>query len=65
MNNLSDVSKSLSVTSVKIEKDVDNVTEIERIITEQIKVPLRTIAQIISTLLKIMSAFVGKKKRTK
>lgn len=61
--NFTDVSKSLTVASAKIEKAVDNFSEIERMITDQIKVPLRTIAQIISTLLKLLTALIGKKRR--
>lgn len=63
MNNFTEVSKSLSVATVKIEKAVDGFSELEKIVTEQIKVPLKTIANIISTLLKLLTTLVGRKKR--
>ncbi len=63
MNNFTEVSKSLSVATVKIENAVDGFSELEKIVTEQIKVPLKTIANIISTLLKLLTTLVGRKKR--
>ena len=63
MNNFTEVSKSLTVATVKIESAVDGFSEIERMITEQIKVPLKAIASIIATLLKLLTALLGKKKR--
>ncbi|KAA3610418.1 MAG: DUF948 domain-containing protein [Calditrichaeota bacterium] len=63
MNNFTEVSKSLTVATEKVEKAVDGFSEIEKMITEQIKVPLKTIANIISTLLKLLTALVGRKKR--
>lgn len=63
MSNVNDISKSLTVTSTKIENAADNFAEIERLITEQIKVPLRTIAQIIASLLKLVTTLAGRRKR--
>ncbi len=63
MNNFTEVSKSLTVATVKIENAVDGFSEIEKMITEQIKVPLKTIANIIATLLKLLTALLGKRKR--
>jgi len=63
MTNFSDVSKSLSLATVKIETAVDNFSELERIVTNQIKVPLKTIAQIIATMLRLLTTLVSRKKR--
>ncbi len=63
MNNFAEVSKSLTQATVKIESAVDSFSELEKMITEQIKVPLKTIASIISTLLKLLTTLVGRKKR--
>lgn len=63
MNNFTEVSKSLTVATVKIENAVDGFSELEKIITEQIKIPLKTIANIIATLLKLLTALVGRRKK--
>lgn len=61
MSNVSEVSKTLNTASVKIEGAVDSISDLEKTITQQIKVPLKTIASIISTLLKLVTALVGKR----
>ena len=63
MSNVTEITKSLTVTSSKIQNAADSFGEIERLITEQIKVPLRTIAQIIASLLKLVTALAGRRKR--
>ena len=62
MSNMSDVSKTVNMASVKIESAVDNFSDLEKTINQQIRVPLKTIASIIATLLKILTAIVGKRK---
>jgi len=62
MSNMSDVSKTVNLASVKIESAVDNFSDLEKTINQQIRVPLKTIASIIATLLKIMTTIVGKRK---
>ena len=62
MTNVSDVSKTLNLASVKIEGAVDNLSDLEKTINQQIRVPLKTIASIIATLLKILTAMMGRRK---
>jgi ABC-type transporter Mla subunit MlaD len=63
MTNVSDVSKTLNIASVKIEGAVDSFSDLERTINQQIRVPLKTIASIIATLLKILTAMMGRRKK--
>lgn len=63
MTNFSEVSKTLSLATVKIESAVDNFSELERIVTNQIKMPLKTIAQIIATMLKLLTTLVSRKRK--
>jgi len=63
MTNISDVSKTLNIASVKIEGAVDSFSDLEKTINQQIRVPLKTIASIIATLLKILTAMMGRRKK--
>jgi len=63
MTNVSDVSKSLNIASVKIEGAVDSFSDLERTINQQIRVPVKTIASIIATLLKVLTATMGRRKK--
>lgn len=63
MTNVSDVSKTLNIASVKIEGAVDSFSDLEKTINQQIRVPLKTIASIIATLLKILTAMMGRRKK--
>lgn len=62
MTNVSDVTKSLNIASVKVESAVDSFSDLEKTINQQIRVPLKTIASIISTLLKILTTMMGRRK---
>jgi uncharacterized protein YoxC len=62
MDNVNEVTKTVNTASIKIQGAVDSFAELETIITQQIKVPLRTIAQIISSLLKLVTLFAGRRK---
>lgn len=63
MDNINDVAKTVNSATEKVEGAVNSFTELETIITQQIKVPLRTIAQIIASLLKLVTAIASRRNR--
>ena len=62
MDNVNDVTKNINIASNKVEGTVERFSELETIITQQIKVPIKTIASIVATLLKLVTAMVTRRK---
>ena len=52
MDNVNDVTKNINLASNKVEGTVERFSELETIITQQIKVPIKTIASIVANFAK-------------
>lgn len=61
MSGVSDITKSLSAASGKIETAVNDLSEIEELVVKEIKVPLQHIAQAISVLLQLADRLFTRK----
>ena len=62
MDNVNDMTKTLNMATNKVEGTVERFSELETIITQQIKIPIKTIASIVATLLKLITTLVGRRK---
>ena len=63
MNNVQDISETLTVVSKKVEATVDDVVELEQLFSKEIKQPLQNIANSIGMLLQILNKVFDKKKK--
>ncbi len=64
MDNLSDISERVNKASSKIETTVEDIAELEQLISKEIKQPLQNIAQSVATLLHLANkVFVRKSKK--
>ncbi|MGD9898332.1 MAG: hypothetical protein AB7T22_04305 [Calditrichaceae bacterium] len=61
MSSVSEIAKSLSAASVKVESAVSDLAEIEELVVKEIKVPLQHIAQAISILLQLANKLFARK----
>lgn len=62
LDNVNDVTKTINLATNKVEGTVERFSELETIITQQIKIPIKTIASIVATLLKLVTTLVGRRK---
>ena len=64
MDNLSDISKRVNKASSKLETTVEDIAELEQLISKEIKQPLQNIAQSVATLIQLANKiFVRKSKK--
>jgi ABC-type transporter Mla subunit MlaD len=61
MTNVNEICDSLNNTVQKVESTVDDVVELEQIITNEIKEPLKNIAQAIAMLLQLANKLFDRK----
>jgi len=65
MNNVQEISQTVSSVSGKIEDTVDDVVELEKLVSKEIKEPLQNIANSIGMLLQLINKLFDKKKSAK
>ena len=63
MDNLTEISKRVNSASSKIETTVEDIAELEQLISKEIKQPLQNIAQSIATLLHLANKLFDRKSK--
>lgn len=62
MSNFMNVSKSLTVTTGKIEETIEHLNQMEANFKQQVQAPLKTIGNVVSSLVKISSLLLSRRK---